>query len=290
MNSRVELLYRLLKLYPVRAVRETFEISEFKQSDVLLEVSTKSTEAAILDFAFKNFDLTKRHVYLLTHEIKRLSAIPKTLLPGISPYETSTQKGSVEHFYFFDVQYDVIFLDPLEKKSLKFKLPIYVRIQRDGRLTVQFTILEKNVAAYFSQSRPPIAVNKNVEESILREKILKALGAYGIMRKVDLTKEIKDLWQSCLIDAVYVNWKRSKSTSIESMDEEHTLKEQYPDLYEEIMLAPLQQVVFRFKDDRGQYSRRFAVDPTQGKITLSSFALPEEPPDNVIKRLLEYNK
>jgi len=286
MNSRVELLYRLLKLYPVRAVRESFEISERKQSNVLLEVSTKGTEAAILDFAFKNFDLTKRHVYLFTHKIKPLSALPKTLLSGVSPYETSTQKGSVEHFYFFDIQYDVILPDPLEKKLLKFKCPIYVRVQRDGRLTVQLTILEKNVAAYFNRNRPPAAISKNIGESNLLEKILEALGKYGKIERVDLTEKIKDLWKRDLVDVEYVNWKRPKSASTESMDEEYTLKEQYPKLYREIMLAPLVKVVLRLMDDRGEYGRRFVVYPAQGKITLPSYARPNEPPDNVIKRLL----
>jgi len=290
MNSQAELFYRLLRLYPVRAVRDSFQTKGIRQSEVLFEVSTKCSAAKVLTFAFENFDLTKRHIHLFTHKIKPFSAIPKKLLLGVSPYTTSTQEDSVEHFYFFDVQYDVVLPNPLEKKLLKFKWPIYVRVRRDGRLTVQFTILEKNVAAYFSQARPPIASNKNVEESTLLENIIKALGNHDTIKKVDLTKEIKDLWQSCFIDAVYVRWVRSRSTSIESMHEEHTLKDQYPDLYEEIMSAPLRQVVFRFKDDRGEYRKRFAVDPTRGKITLSSYALAEEPSDSVIRELLEHNQ
>jgi hypothetical protein len=59
MNSRIDLLYRLLKLYPVRAVRESFQIKEREQGEVLLEVSTKRTEADILDFAFYELQLDK---------------------------------------------------------------------------------------------------------------------------------------------------------------------------------------------------------------------------------------
>lgn len=279
MNERDEVLSRLLDLFPKNLIKGTFKEKE------TIEVAKNNSDSEILEFTHINLDITKQHVYFLTHNIKQLSDLPDHIFtPNITKIDG---QNGVEYFDLYDVAYNVYLENPYEAVKLIFKWPIRVIIN-NNLASIHYTILEKNIQSYFP-NREIVTTKKSIDENEINKLIANDLSNFGIISIYDLNKGIKELWARDFIDALEVQYRKAKSISKETMDEEYTFKQQYPDLYEKAILAPLEKVSFKIIKDYDKYCDHFSIEPSLGKITFPTYSKKKEHIPNVIRKILELN-
>jgi len=285
MNSRNEVMSRVLKLFPVQIVKKEFEKEGALTEKLLEEIVGNVRDADIFEFTRNNFGFTRQHVYILTHDIRKLDELPERLLTENTI--KSTTNDIIEYCDLYDVNYKVYLQEPYEVKNLEFKWPILIFIS-NSLIAVYFTILEKNIQSYFSE-RMVLTAKKSVEEKDIISLIFTQLSKYGIIEPYDLNKGIKELWKRDIIDALEVKYLKAKSTLQETMHEEYTFKDQYPEEYNKAMQAPLKRSIFKFIKNKKEYCDHITIDPSSGKITFPKFSKKKEQSQNVIRKILELN-
>jgi len=285
MNSRNELMSRLLKLFPKQIIKDSFEGEETKKEDLLTEVVERIEDTDIFAFVFNNLNYTKQHVYILTHDINNLGDLPEHILTENT--ERIIGNGTIEYYDLYDVTYRVFLQEPYEATNLIFKWPIRIVVD-ESLIKIHFTILEKNIQSYFSEQKV-LTTRKSIEESDIIDLITNQMGRYGTLISCDLNKGIKELWKRDIVDALEVQWLRAKSTSKETMHEEYTFKRQYPELYDKAIQAPLMKVLFKFIANKDEYCDHFAIEPSLGKLIFPTFPKEKEHNQNVIRKILEFN-
>jgi hypothetical protein len=108
MNSRDEVFTRLLRLYPIRIVKNRFR-----------EVSIGSfTDYDIQTFAYNNFDFTKQHTYLLLHKIPDINRLPEHILTENSERIVGTNYIIYQTLY--KLTYQIFLQDPFNTVSCVF--------------------------------------------------------------------------------------------------------------------------------------------------------------------------
>lgn len=285
MNSRNEVMSRVLNLFPKHVIKDYFEERETHKDALSAGVVKRVEDKSIFEFAHDNLDFTKQHIYFLTHDIKKLSDLPAHVLTGNSV--KLEVDDVIEYYDLYDVAYRVYFEEPVEAVNLMFKLPIRIIVSK-GLIAIYFTILEKNVQSYFVDKKV-LTTRKSIEEGDIIKLIINEMGEYGTLVTYDLNKGIKELWKLDIVDALEVQYRKAKSVSKEIMDEEYTFKQQYPALYVEAMRAPLIRVLFKFLIDKYKYCDHFAIEPSSGKLTFPTFQKEKEHSQNVIRKILESN-
>jgi hypothetical protein len=288
MNSSIDLLSRLLKLYPVKLIKNFFNPESSNQAEIIPEIIGANTEKAIKDFACENHDSTKQHIFLFTLNNK---FIKDNFVEGDFPFSIDTQllTNNVYKFKLLPViDFNVVILNPFEEATLKFYQPVTVCLN-DKHLIIQTTIMEKNMDSYFPEARRVVDVKKANSEEYIVEKILEYFSIQYTVTKNDLNRGIKDLWRNDVIDSKYAKWKKERSTTTEAMDEEYTLKEQYPEIYENLMLSPLGKTVFKYKLDDDLIIKHFTADPTKGWLSFATYPENQNQIDNVINKILSSN-
>jgi len=289
MNTKKNLLIRLLKLFPIKSVKEHFGIKTSKRDFVIDEVIEKYSEDNILKFACEKFDYSKQHIYIYSHNLKKLSDFGASIFPDLECYQFLNEPKIKSYFYFYETTYSVLILnDQIQRAEVNFKVPLKVVVD-DKYIILYFTIVEKNISTYIENSNRVLNFGKSTDEKILSVKLYNEVSSLCSLNLLDLNKGIKYLWESNFIDAPYVKWKRSKSTSTETMDEEYTLKEQYPDIYNQIMNAPIKKTIFKFLIKSEISYNHFIVDPTEGKISFTTFAENIKDKEYVIGKILQHN-
>jgi hypothetical protein len=276
---------RVLKLFPKHVIRDYFEGKKTKKGVLIQEIVPSVQDSNIFKFSYENFDFTKQHVYLLTHDIKKLDDLPKNILAG--NVQRNAGKDAVEYYGLYSVVYKVFLQDPYESVDLVFQCPLRLILNK-GILAIHFTILEKNVQSYFTD-RKVLTTRKSIEEKDIIALITNDVGKYGTLAICDLNRGIKELWRRDYIDALEVQYLKSKSTSKETMNEEYTFKQVYPKLYEDAILTPLVKVLFKFTTDQDKYCSHFVVEPTLGQLTFPISPKEKEHNQNVIRKILEFN-
>ena len=285
MNSRDEVMSRVLKLFPTRLIKESFEKEGPLTEEILKEIVRNVQDADIFEFTRNNLGFTRQHVYILTHDIEKLDELPEHLLTENTI--RSTENDIIEYCDLYDVIYKVYLQEPYEVVSLEFKWPTQIVIS-NSLIAIHFTILEKNIQSYFGE-RKVLTARKSVEEKDIIALIVTQLSKYGIIEPYDLNKGIKELWKQDIIDALEVQYLKSKSTSKETMHEEYTFKQQYPEEYEKAIQAPLIKCSFKFISNKDEYCDHITIDPSSGKITFPTFSKEKEHIQNVIRKILESN-
>ena len=298
MNSASEILERLLKLYPVKIVKEHFQnLDGSKQSEQLPEVVKKYPASAIEQFAFDNIGYTKQHVYIFRLNKKfdrttfKRAEFPIAIKSEGKFDSDKFYKNKFTNYVFLCfpvIEYDVSLLNPLSQERVNFIQPTRVVISGQN-VVVQTTIMEKKLDSYFPANRKVIDVIKRNGEDQFIGQIIKFFQKDYYIQSCDLNKGVKNLWHHDVVDSRYAKFKKSKSTTTETMDEEYTLKAQYPEIYKEIMAAPMNKTVFRYLRGDDKFSRTFMVDPSQGELSMAIF--PENPDQiwNVINEILAGN-
>ena len=127
MNSRNEVVSRMLKLFPKRIIQDYF-------GEEIEKIVEHREDADIFEFARTNLDFTKQHVYLLKHNIKNLNDLPECNLNknAIKCEGTDT----IEYYYFYDVTYRIFLQEPYEKVNLVFMCPIHIVVYKN-RIVIQ---------------------------------------------------------------------------------------------------------------------------------------------------------
>ncbi|PRY10328.1 hypothetical protein CLV24_11456 [Pontibacter ummariensis] len=278
---------RLLKLFPVKLLKEEFQVTASTQPELIDTLVYGNTDHTLREFAFDKIDCTKQHVYIYTlnraFDSGSFSArdFPIEVLRSVR-----TSNGWVLHC-LPKITHNVVLIEPFETRTIDFYQPI--KITLDGnRLILQFTILEKNLKAHFERNRC-VYSKRMLEESAIKDEILNHFGRNYQVDVCDMNRGVKYLWDNGLLDGKALKFKRAKSTATVTMDEEETYKEVYPEEYRETMKDPLHRTVLKYKVQDDELCDLFTIDPSKGEISFNKYPLTANQIQNVISKILANN-
>lgn len=283
-NSESEILTRILQAFSVNDLKEAFNIDSSirLQKDVIYNVLKGNNEKNIKNLLFKNYSLLKQHIYFYELQGK----ISDNLFWN-HPFLYNTeikQRGHKIFQFLFVEQYGIFNIDSGKIQNITFHRPVKVEI-KGLKAIISINILERDLGSILNAKT--INVNRKSNDN----DILNSLTTFDksvFFIKEDLNKGIKFLWANDYIDAYKVKFKKSKSTSSETMDEDHMVKKQMPDLYKEIMKSPLDITVFKYlKSD--EYVKHFTANPREGIISFNTFPSTIKGIDEIIKLIVKNN-
>jgi len=291
MNSDNNILYRLLKLFPVQTLRENFLVKTKTQNSIINEIVQKYQPEEIYNFSYNFFNYTRQHIYFFINDNKNLNLFESPLLSSVPLFKNNKTDSEITQFYFYNTTYSVIIVadgDNFSRENIDFKVPMKITITKNY-LRLEFTIIEKNISAYINTSNRIINFSKTIDEKYILLKLKSESPKFKELNPYDLNRGIKYLWKNDIIDSPFVKWKKSRSTSTEAMDEEFTLKEQYPELFDEIIYAPLKRTIFNIRNGDKYSYNHFISEPSEGEISFTTFAKNKDAKENVIDQILTNN-
>lgn len=284
-NSQSEIYKRLIKAFSVNAIKEIFNLDEYKEKQsALIEriVETNSTDI-ISNSLFENFSLLKQHVYLYDF----LGVFPLDWLSK-HPYLYSTQTVTSSHIIYnllYPISFEFFNKTKNELQSLKFLIP--VQIHKKGlKLIIHINILERDIASII-EDKIVSTTRDNNDDTILNS-VIESMPHTVRLTKADLNKGIKKLWEDDEVDAFKVKFKKAKSTSMEVMDEDKLLKRDMPEVYNELIKTPLIQNTFRVLKQKNLINY-FVVDPTKGIFYFSVYPQNQAGIYDLIDLVLKHN-
>ncbi|TPN84054.1 hypothetical protein [Aquimarina algicola] len=260
-----KLLFRLLEAFPVKVLKQHFSLNEVKREKLIIKIMTSFSEAEIISFCFQNFGFLKQHIYVVSPNHKLQSnwtPVPKYFVSN------AQIEGQKAYNLLFTATYDVFNSSKNQKEQIHFYVPTQIR-SYEGYLIISINILERSISNYNGDTL--VLLTKRLDESMYIDQINESLPKGISVVSSDLNKGIKALWHEDYVDAAYVKFKKSKSTSTEAMDEANTLKVIYPDVYQKIMASPIDKKVLKVLD-KTSVVKRFAIEPFKGKISISRFS------------------
>jgi hypothetical protein len=289
MTTEKDIAFRLLKLYPIKVIKDYFSLKSVKQDQLITNIVEKNNFDVLKKFGCENISYTKQHVYLFNHNIKNLSKLPDSLFTEREIYKCNKISTEVNYFYFLKTAYSVILLSKsIEPVKIPFVVPLRVSINKDI-LCIAFTKIEKNISSYLASESQIHNNGKDMDEENICEQIITKLNLLGKVEICDINKGIKKIWNSDFIDAISVKYKDSCSTNSVAMDEEFTYKEKYPNEFQQTMNDPLKKTVFKIIDPKIFTGTRFTVEPCEGRINFPTFAKQIDEKEYVIRKILENN-
>lgn len=288
MNTQSALHERLLKLFPVKYIKDRFDISGGDQKSAIAEIIQGFTLSSIKKVCFEEMDRTKQHIKIFNLQGRFR---PGTFLAAEFPYEVVSTEIKGRNFIIHaspTVEYSVLLLYPNEEISVKFFQPLKVTVT-PSKVIIQITILEKKIDSYFPD-RKVVELSKSNKEDEVIESIVNYFFGEGCPLSIcDINKGVKALLDLGVIDCTSVKFKKNRSTSTENMDENHTVKNSYPDVYAQMMAAPLKKTAVKYLSTDGDLLKHFATDPSGGEITIPLYPEDEKQIGNVINKILQNN-
>ena len=286
MNTQRDLGKRLLKLFPIKIVKEYFKLTG-NADDVIEEISGDKSLQTIKKFAFSSLNSTKHHLYFFELDTK----IKRSHLDDDFPFtieDESVSKAEFKIFLLPRISYNVVAFNPLESLELHFLQPIQILI-KGSQLIIDFTIIEKNVKSYFNENRNAITTRGATHESETLETLIAYFATNFGVATTDLNKGVKYLWENDYIDSKKSQWLNDVSTSSEIMHIGYTLKESRPKVYASLINAPLEKTIFKYLKDDDYFCDEFSVDPCSGQVSFPKYPKDENQIVNVITEILKYN-
>lgn len=290
MNSATQLHERLLKLFSVKVVKEQFETDATVQDEMLPEIASKYSAQAIKDFVVDKIGMTKQHSYVfkLGSKFDRSKFNPKDL-----PMQVLSELHQNQDYVFWClpvVEYELALFPPGEQFTMQLYQP--TRIVVAGKyLVIQTTILERSAKSYIEVPKDQrlIEIQRRNTEDVFTQDIITIFRKMGLVSVCDLNKGVKAVWDGNSIDATSVSYRNDRATTTQAMDEQCTVKKDMPDTYKDLMERPLTRTIFRPLNEKDQFSRIFAVDPSKGFLRTSTY--PEHPDQtwNIISEILRNN-
>ncbi len=283
-NSESEIITRTLQAFSVNDLKEIFNIDSSirLQKDVIYNILKGNNEKSIKNLLFKNFSLLKQHIYF--YELQ--GEVPNDLLlkhPFLCDTEVKQRGHTIYHFLFVE-QYGIFNVDTSKIHSITFHRPVKVEV-KGLKAIISVNILERDLSSILNARA--INVNRKSNDNDIINSIT-TFDKSLFFIKEDLNKGVKYLWTNDYIDAYKVKFKKSKSTSSETMDEDHLVKKQMPELYAEIMKSPLDTTVFKYlKSD--EYVKHFTANPREGIISFNTFPNSNNGIDEIIKLIVKNN-
>lgn len=265
-NSSVEINKRLIKVFSVSALKEVFNLNEYKEKQAeLLERVIETTSVTIINqTVFNNFSLLKQHVYLFDF----LGIIADSWLDN-HPYFHSKNKISSSHSVYnllFPVTIEFFNKTSRTIQNIQFIIPVQIN-KKNTKLIIHINILERDVSAIIEDK--VISTTRDFNDDTILNSIIQSANP-ARLTKSDLNKGIKKLWENDEVDAFKVKFKKSKSTSMEIMDEDKLLKRDMPAVYNELIKTPLIQTTFKVLKQNNLLNY-FVVDPTKGVFYFSIY-------------------
>jgi hypothetical protein len=270
---------RLLELFPVKNLRQTFQAKGAKKEEICFAAASDAQPAQInrvAEFVDNHFSCCKQHAYVFTGDGN--VPLPAGVIDGEKVLEGALHNDSVHALYMSRVKYDIVLRDPLEETTLDFLWPIKIE-SRPPYLIVRFIVLEKNASSYFD--RPTYVAGKSLNEKLA----LNGIGAG--LKPADINKGIKTLWEKGVIDSTRGLFKKPHSTAQEIMDEELGIKANNPDLYQIMQESPLYTTLFDVTDENNSV-REFSTDPSRGLVGFSSYS-EQGDADGIIGQIISSN-
>ncbi|MEM5565708.1 hypothetical protein WNY78_11365 [Psychroserpens sp. AS72] len=283
MNIERDVLSRLLKSYPVSSLRTYFDLTGLRQDDLVEDVLSSRTRGEILIFAFEQFGYLHQHIYIF--DLNTTASSTFNLAGGIVVSDNAVDGKRILNLTF-RTEFSYFNPSSLSEEELYFMTPVIVELN-GLRAVIKINILERNVNNYFNHKVFP--TGRNIEDSDIIGRIRTAMGGSMSFTPTDVTVGVKYLWENNFIDAAYVKFKKSRSTTTESMDEEHTLKDSMPDVYTQITSAPLDKNVFRVLEDVDEFINTFAIEPRNGKIAITRFPNMLNSADRLVQMIIDNN-
>jgi len=292
MNTPNEILIRLLKQYPVQSLREHFTIKATGQDHVIRELFEQGiTEDKILTFADTNFEFCKQHIYVYEYTLENF---PVNLdITGEKPKYKSIVNSKNTLTYFARTSFTIY--DTVERKEIELQYLWPIRIQyyynsksKTWVLLVKISILEKSL----NDIAPGriIKIGKEVNEKEILEQLNHTFSIEGsALNPIDLTKGIKALTESDVVDFGMAKFRKSKSISTEVMDENYTIKRDNPDAYNLMMHSPIERTTCKFLEKKEEYVQYFRTEPQNGIIVFSLFSPSLNSVDNVVNLIISEN-
>lgn len=278
-----DLLTRLLHLYPYQNTKEYFQGDEKTQAGLINWIIDNSQEPAIIKYCEDNFATTKKHVYFF-NEIKNGINIPNDF--EVLHSKTSVVGNIKTCFLILKAHFEISVISPYQELDFYFPWPIKIITSPKG-IRVEFTILERKIDFYLNQNLEVIKSKQLTDESYVLQELMRYNGLDWTRK--DLHKGIKKLWADGLIDALETNYKKSKSSAVETMDYSFTLKKAYPLLYAEIIKHELTKTNFCFVKNVSNYAKRFRIEPKVGKIAFPLYTDDVNLNENVMQKIIEKN-
>ncbi|TKC65174.1 hypothetical protein FBD94_01040 [Pedobacter hiemivivus] len=289
MNNATDLSRRLLKSYPVKILKEHFETAPGNQEEILEEILQNNSRIEIENFSYSHFNYTKQHIYIykFQHPYAPTSITQQQLGYKIIKQDVTANRLLI--FALADVTFQVIvnFGGAINQVDLNFHQPMMIEVTRHY-LIIRFTVLESKLTPYFPANAALYSPTKAVDEKSILTPLI-ALFANNAPEKADLNKGIKKLWDDDSIDSREVKFKKSKSMSKETMDEDNLVKVEYPDVYAELMKSPLNKTLFKYLKDNDDLCGHFTCDPTNGEITIPLYSKNTSQIDSVINEIITNN-
>lgn len=284
MNSEASLLSRLLKGFPVKIIKEEFDITGLTQSEAIDGIVTTNSRDIILNFVHNNFNYLRQHVYVF--DLNRTlptnwRPVPRNL------FSENTFKGYQVSNLIFNVKYNLINVETGDKPELIFLLPVQVWV-KNRKIIIKINTLERNANDYFEDR--VFLRSRDIDDDAIILGIKNSLPAGTTFVSCDLNRGIKSLLEDDFIDLRYVKFKKSSSTATETMDEEFTLKNKYPDLYREIIATPLEKTVVKLITDAADtLISHFNIEAGKGRMAFVKFPKTNDALPELIELILSAN-
>jgi hypothetical protein len=269
---------RLLELFPVKSLRQTFQSKGAK--DEICSAAAADPQPPqikkVAEFVDSHFACCKQHIYVFVGDENTM--LPDAVMVGEKVLDGVVHAGVAHALYMSRVTYDIVLRDPLEETTLDFLWPIKIEL-RQPYLIVRFVVLQKNASSYFD--RPTYVAGKNLDEKSILNGIIAGLAP------ADINKGIKKLWSDGIIDSTRGLFKKPHSTTEEIMDEEMGIKANNPDLYAIMQESPLYTSLFEVADAENSI-REFSTDPSRGLIGFSSYS-EQGDADGIVEQIISNN-
>jgi hypothetical protein len=288
MNTPKKVYSRLLKLFPVKKVQDHFNVNE-NQSDLVVTVSEGNTIATMNVFCADHLSMTKQHIFLFTHDNANFNAVTSADFDCATVIAERPANTSKTFHMLFDVDYELALTNPAAVEIIKYKWPVSVKVT-SSYIIVHITVLERNPAGEFDGGRRIFVTDRSLKEEDILQQIRIALQGFAELDKCDLNAGVKHLWANDVIDARATRYKKANSVSSETMDENMTIKADLEDVYDELVLAPLQTTMFRFMQNvNNRYMDHVTIDPTNGVVRVTIYPDDQTQVQNVIDDILQHN-
>jgi len=271
-------LRRLLELFPSSMIKEEWPgVKGQKKADACEVIANTGDAERIKVFMMASFAHCRQHVLLLTRgngNADLMAAFPASQPIGSMP-------GGV--FYHLSVvPYTVYLLNPMEETRVNVLWPLRIELREDVTV-VRSVVLERDPGNY--SGRPLIKANREFDEKNLPNDLAK-LG----LQPLDINKGVKALWTSKFMDAFRVSFKKKNSTSTEVMDEEVGLRENAPEIFNELTSKPLLNTNFRPDPSIESAIGIFQINATMGRLGFTSYTDNPGDSDAIIEAILANNK
>ena len=276
-------LGRLLALYPVSALREKWHEHQ-KKADILAWAAENAAQKEIKPFLDEYFGCCKQHIHLFTHQ-NDIGDLPNFRLPDAEKISEIFEDGIRRLLYIAEVEFHVVYTNPLGEDRIKFLWPIRLEFIR-RILIVRFVMMEKDVRTYFGEG-----VSRTVGRSLSETDVNTHLGnVLTELEPLDINKGIKHLWEKDRIDGLKIRYRKAKSMSTETMDAGAGVKRTYPDLYKEIVKRPLFDSTFKtIGEDENVDDVTFRSDPSFGYLGFSTYTDRCDGRDKFVSEILRNN-